>query len=171
MKISTEVRYGVYLGLTMCFYTIFMWLTKLDTTYLSIGRYLNVAIIIAPLSITFLAIWAKSKEIKLTLFNRISCGLVVNFIANLIYAPFLQFYHHIINPDWLKYVLELKEKELLAINASAEQIQAALENLRIMSSSEFNLITNSLIVGVIGFGIVFSMMTLPFFRRKTGEIA
>jgi hypothetical protein len=94
MNISTEIRFGVYLGLAFCLYTIFMWLTKLDTTYLSTGRYLNTAVIILPLTFTFLAIWAKSKEINLTLMRRIRCSLSTNLVAYLIHLPTQLFYHH-----------------------------------------------------------------------------
>lgn len=165
VKILTEIRYGIFLGIGFCFYSLFMWLTKLDTEFLSTGRYLDIAIIILPLIFTFLAIWAKSKEIKLTLFRRIQCGLTVNFIAYIIYTPFLLLYHNFINPNWLKYVLDLKEKELLAQNIEADQIAKQLETVRLMSS-DMNLITNGFIVGVIIFGFIFSLATLPFFRKK-----
>lgn len=168
MKTKTELKYGIILGLVMCFYTVLMWLTKLDSTYLSIGHYFDIAIIIIPLSITFLAIWAKSKETRLTLLKRISCGLAVNFIGYIIYTPFLLLYHRFINPDWLKYVLELKEKELLAQNVAPEKIKTTLETVQKMSSAP-NLAFNGFIAGVIVFGIVFSLLTLPFFRRSYRE--
>lgn len=170
MKIPTEVRYGVWLGLALCIYTTFMWVIKFDSTYLSTGKYLDTAVILLPITFTFLAIWAKSKETQVTFFKRIRYGLTTNFFGYIIHLPFLLFYHHFLNPDWLKYVLEFKEKELLAQNASAEQIQTALDNVRMMSS-DLNLITNGLIVGVIIFGIAFSSLTLPFIRRKTSEIS
>ena len=37
MKIDTEVKYGVFLGIAMCLDTIFLWLTGLDTKYLAAG--------------------------------------------------------------------------------------------------------------------------------------
>lgn len=170
MKISTEVRFGVRLGLALCVFTVFMWLARFDSIYLQTGEYFNRIFILLPLIFTFLSISAKSKETKLTILKRIQCSLIINFVAYLIHIPFLLFYHHVLNPDWLKYVLEFKEKELLAQNTSAEQINTALENVQRMSS-DLNLITNGLIVGVIVFGIFFSLLTLPFFRRKAVEIS
>ncbi len=67
MKITTDVKYGIYLGVAMCLYTIFMWLTELDTKYLATGKRLDISVIILPLSFTFLAIWKKSKRVN---FNR-----------------------------------------------------------------------------------------------------
>ena len=84
MRIQTEIKYGIYLGAAMCLYTVFMWLTKLDTTYLATGQYLDIAVIILPVTFTFLAIQAKSKETDLTIGKRILCGLIVNFISYLI---------------------------------------------------------------------------------------
>lgn len=167
MKIRTEIKFGIYLGLTLCLYTIFMWLTELDTTYLAVGRHLDTAVIILPLFFTFLAVWKKSQETQLTFLKRILAGLMVNFISFLIYSPFLIIYHHLINPDWLKYVLELREKELLAQNATPDTIKSALE-LTAKSGNDFSHLISGFIVGVIIFGIAFSLLTIPFIRTKVG---
>ena len=163
MKISTEVRFGVRLGLALCVFTVFMWLARFDSMYLQSGEYFNKIVILLPLIFTFLSISAKSKETKLTVLKRIQCGLITNFVAYLIHIPFLLFYHHFLNPDWLKFLLEFKEKQLFAQNALPEQIQTALENVKTMSS-DLNLITNGFVAGVVIFGLVFSLLTLPFFR-------
>lgn len=168
MKIATEVKYGVLLGVVMCVYTVFMWGTNLDSTYLSIGHYFDIAVIILPLSITFLAIWAKSKETGPTLLTRIVCGLVVNLVGYIIYTPFLLLYHRYINPRWMDYVLKLKENELIAQNSSPDHIRETLLNIQV-TSSDTNQIFSGLIVGVIVFGALFSLLTLPFFRKTSIE--
>jgi len=165
MKISTEIKFGIYLGLALCLYTIFMWLSGLDTTRLAIGQYLDMAVIILPLFFTFLAVCKKSRETELTFFKRILTGLTVNFISFLIYNPFLIIYHHFINPDWLRYVLELKEKELLAQNATPDIIRSALEQAA-KSGNDFNHLISGFVAGVLIFGVVFSLLTIPFFRTK-----
>ena len=166
MKMRTEVKYGIYLGIALCLYTIFMWLTKLDTTYLHIGHYFDIAVILLPLTFTFLAIRQKAREINLTFSKRILCGLIVNLLSFLIYTPFLTIYHHFINPDWLRYVLELKEKELAAQNVEPDKIKALL-NVIISASNDFNLMVSGFIVGVLIFGSVFSLLTIPIIRSKT----
>lgn len=165
MKIDTEIKYGACLGIAMCFYTVFMWLTGLDTKYLATGQYLDIAVIVLPICFTFLAILRKSKETELTILKRIRCGLIVNLTSFLIYTPFLIVYHHFINPDWLKYVLDLKEKELLAQNVVPEKITETLNKIA-SSSNDFNLIVAGFVAGVIIFGIVFSLLTIPFIRTK-----
>lgn len=168
MRINTEIKYGVYLGIAMCLYTIFMWLIGLDTKYLAAGQYLDIAVIILPLGFTFLAIWKKSKETELTFFKRIRCGLIVNLVSFLIYAPFLSIYHHFINPDWLKYVLALKEKEMTAQNIAPEKINETLKAIA-ASSNDFNFIVSGFIAGVIIFGLIFSLLTTPFIRSRAKQ--
>jgi hypothetical protein len=166
MNMRTEIKFGIYLGLALCLYTIFLWLTKLDTTYLATGQYLDIAVILLPIIFTFLAISQKSKKTNLTFFKRILTGVMVNFVAFLIYNPFLIIYHRFLNPDWLKYVLELKEKELLAQNVAPDKIKNTLE-LIANSSNDLSHIISGFIVGVIIFGIVFSLLTIPFIRSKS----
>ena len=165
MKINTEVRYGIYLGIAMCLYTVLMWLTGLDTKYLATGQYLDIAVVVLPLCLTFLAIRQRSKETDLTILKRIKCGLIVNFVSFLIYAPFLSIYHHFINQDWLKYVLALKEKELTAQAVAPETITETLNGIA-ASSNDFNFIISGLIAGVLIFGLVFSLLTIPFIRSR-----
>lgn len=164
MKINIELKYGIYLGIAMCLYTVFMWLTKLDTEYLSTGQYLDIAVILLPVTFTFLAVWKKSKTTELTVAKRIQCGLVVNFVSYLIYKPFLVIYHNFINPDWIKYVLELKEKELKAQNIASEQVNEALNRIS-SASNDFNFV--GVLIGVLIFGLIFSLLTIPFIKSKT----
>ncbi|NQX80544.1 MAG: hypothetical protein HRT66_00915, partial [Flavobacteriaceae bacterium] len=54
--IKTSLKYGIIMGLSFCLYTILMWLTKLDSTYLNIGQYLDMLIILLPILVIFKAI-------------------------------------------------------------------------------------------------------------------
>lgn len=170
MKMRTEVKYGIYLGIALCLYTILMWLTKLDTVYLHIGHYFDFAVILLPLTFTFLAIRQKAREINLTFPKIILCGLIVNFLSFLIHTPFLIVYHQFINPDWLRYVFELKEKELVAQNVEPDKIKAMLNGIA-STSNDFNLMVSGFIVGLLIFGIVFSLLTIPVIRSKTKSSA
>ena len=132
------------------------------------GQYLDIAVIALPLGLTFLAIRQKSKETILTFLKRIRCGLIVNLIAFLIHTPFLNVYHHFINPDWLKYVLELQEKEMMAQNTAPEKINETLNGI-VASSNDFNFIVSGFMAGVIIFGLVFSLLTIPFIRSRVKQ--
>jgi hypothetical protein len=143
-----------------------MWLSGLDTSYLHIGHYFDIVVILLPLTFTFLAIRQKASEINLTFPKRILCGLIVNLLSFLIYIPFLIVYHQFINPNWLRYVLELKEKELAAQNVEPDKIKAMLNGIA-SASNDFDLMVSGFIVGVLIFGVVFSLLTIPVIRSKT----
>jgi hypothetical protein len=161
MYLPAGIRYGIYFGLMMVFFTKMMWLTGLDTTHIAIGYYFETAEFIFPLIFVFAAIRAKSKQSKLTIINRIFTGLIVTFVSFLIHTPFLYIYHHFINPDWLKYKLEFNEQVLRSHNVPAEKIKEILESI-----NDYNMIFGGLIVGVFVMGIIFSLLTIPFIRSK-----
>ena len=97
------------MGLAFCLYTTLMWLTKLDTTYLSIGQYFDMAIILLPIAMIFWAIKQETNSYKVLIIQRIGIAVFVGAISYLIYDPYLFVYHHYINPDWFISVLDLKE--------------------------------------------------------------
>ena len=86
-----------------------MWLTKLDTTYLNIGQYFDMAIILLPISMIFWAIKQETNAYKVSIIQRIGIAIYVSAISYLIYNPYLYAYHHFINPEWYTAVLDLKE--------------------------------------------------------------
>ncbi|MBA4053228.1 MAG: hypothetical protein C0490_00805 [Marivirga sp.] len=68
MKISiyrTRFKYGAIMGIGFCLYTTLMRLTKLDTTYLWVGQYLDMTIILLPIIILFLAMREEPVQLEL----------------------------------------------------------------------------------------------------------
>ncbi len=51
-----NLKYGIIMGLGFCLYTTIMWLTKLDSTHLKVGKYFDILIILLPISIILIAI-------------------------------------------------------------------------------------------------------------------
>lgn len=79
--LKTNFKYGVIMGLSFCLYTIFMWLTKLDTTYLHIGQYFDMAIILLPITVIF---WTLKKVIivkQITIMQRIMIAVFVGLVS------------------------------------------------------------------------------------------
>jgi hypothetical protein len=159
------VRYGIIMGVTMCFYTIFMWISKLDTTYLRIGQFLDIIVTLVPVVFIVLAIRAVNSFSPLTIVHRISIGLAVSFVSFLIYTPFLYFYHHFFNPDWLQYVLDLKQQDLELKGVSSSQIKMQLDAIR-AASTDRNFVIAGFAIGVILMGSIISLLTIPFIRRR-----
>lgn len=130
--LKRAIKYGIIMGICFCIYTTFMWITKLDTKYLNIGEYFDIAIIILPIIIIFSAIKNERKFSEISIMKRVGIALVIGIISSLIYSPFLYLYHNYINPEWFNSVLSLAETKLIEINTEpqiiAEKIQIMKEN-------------------------------------------
>ncbi|HTY38506.1 MAG TPA: DUF4199 family protein [Bacteroidota bacterium] len=159
------VKYGAWMGGVMCLYTTIMWLTKLDSTYLSTGQYLDIIVTMVPIIFIFLCIRSANAATPLNAVGRIKIGIILSLVSWSIYTPFLLLYHHVINPDWLTPVLDLKERELIAQGVSVEQITAQLDSIR-SSGTDGSIVVMGLLVGVLAMGTILSLATLPFFRMK-----
>lgn len=161
---------GVIMGLAFCFYTVLMWLTKLDTTYLNIGQYFDMAIIILPILMILWAIKQENNKQKINLFKRILIAIFVGLISFIIYDPFLYIYHHFINPDWFSSVLSLKEAELIAAKTDTNLISEQLQNMKDTAVAQSGLFRPSAIIpSVIIVPTLIALLSLIFIRTKTIE--
>ncbi len=163
-------KQGVIMGLSFCFYTSFMWLTKLDTIYLNTGQYLDMAIIALPVFMILWAIKQENKKGKINVFERILIAIFVGLISFLIYDPFLYIYHHFINPDWFSSVLSLKETELIAARTDAIVVAEQLQKMKdsaVAQSGLFRL--SALIPSVIIIPTLAAFLSMIIFRAKTLE--
>ena len=160
-------KYGIIMGFCFCLYTLFMWLTKLDTKYLNIGEYLDIAIIILPIIIIFIAIKNEIKFSEVNIMRRIGIGLVVGIISYLIYSPFLYFYHNYINPEWFNSVLSLAETKLIEIKTEpqviAEKIQKMREN-NLTQKAMFRM--GAFIPSAVVIPILISLLSIIFIRKR-----
>ncbi len=144
-----------------------MWLTKLDTTYLSIGQYVDMAIILLPIVVIFWAIKQETNSYRVSVIQRIGIAIFVSAISYLIYNPFLYTYHHFINPDWYTAVLDLKEIELTAANTPQIEITETLETMRTSSVAQAGLFRlSSLIPSVVVVPTLVALLSLIFIRNK-----
>jgi len=169
MKISyfkLSFKQGIIMGLSFCTYTTIMWLTKLDTKYLRFGQYLDMAIIILPIIMIFLAIRKANNSHQITISQRIVIAISVAIISYLIYAPFLYMYHHYINPEWFTAVMNLKETELKMANVSQQEILATLEKMEYSSIAQSPFIRlSSLIPSTIIIPTLIALTSLIFIKK------
>lgn len=164
-------KQGIIIGLSFCLCTILMWLTKLDTTYLNIGQYFDIAIILLPVLMIF---WIIKKHIdwyKVTIIQRIVMAVFVGFIPYLIYDPFLYIYHHYINPDWYNAVLNLKETGLIAAHIPQNKITAILKEMKTSPLAQAGLFRlSTAIASVIILPVLIALISLIFIRNKIKNI-
>jgi hypothetical protein len=168
---QNTLKQGVILGLAFCFYTTLMWLTKLDTTYLSIGQYFDLIVILLPVLITFWAIKQENKKQKIYLFKRILIAIFIGLISFIIYDPFLYIYHNLINPDWYSSVLALKEVELIAANTDVGLISKQLDTMKATTINQSGFYSlGVLIPSVIIVPTLIALLSLIFIKSKSSGI-
>lgn len=160
-------KYGAIMGGIFCLYTTIMWLTKLDTTFLKYGRYIDSLIIILPISIIFKAIWKENKFYRVSIIKRFKIAILIGGVSYLIYHPFLYIYHTHINPEWFNSVINLKEVELKAENMTHDQINITLQKMKSLNVVQSQLLNlQSLISSVIIIPILIALLSLIFVRHK-----
>jgi Protein of unknown function (DUF4199) len=169
--LKSTYKYGILMGLSFCFYTTFMWLTKLDTNYLSMGQYLDTAIIVLPIAMIFLAINHENKMYAVTILQRIGIAIFIGLISFLMYDPFLYVYHHYINPTWFNAVLDLHENTLKASGIDAVEITKQLDMEKAHNAKQSGLFRlSSFIPSVVILPILIALLSLIFIRHKKESI-
>lgn len=160
------LKYGILMGLSLVAWTMIMFATSLDTTHISVGQYFDRLVLIVPVSFTCFAIWVDIRNLGrgYTIRRGLKTGLLVNALANLIYTPFLIVYHHLINPEWLSYVLTYEKARMLTENIDPILIGNRLEMIE-KSSTDANHIFGSIFFGVIVLGTVISFVATIILRK------
>ena len=166
-NLKSNLLAGVILGFAFCVYTTLMWLTKLDSTYLSFGQYLDMLIILLPISVIFYTIKTATKKNKILVIQRISIAVFISFISFIIYNPFLYIYHHFINPEWFDAVLNLKELELKVINTPINEIKLELSRMKNSSIAKADLFQfSSIIASVVIIPMLIALLSLIFIKNE-----
>ncbi|MBK9928909.1 MAG: DUF4199 domain-containing protein [Saprospiraceae bacterium] len=164
---KSTFKQGVIMGLSFCLYTTLMWVAKLDTTYLSFGQYLDMAIIILPIIMILWAINQERNSYTITVIQRIVIAIFVGAISYLIYDPFLFVYHHYINSEWFNSVLSLKEIELKAANESPERILEILQKMKESNATQSGLFRlSTLVPSVFIIPTLIALISIVFIRGK-----
>lgn len=164
--LKTTYKYGIIMGLGFCLYTTLMWLTKLDTNYLSIGQYFDMAIIALPIGVIFKAIYEENKSYPVTIMERIGIAIFVGFISFLIYDPFLYVYHNYINPTWFNAVLDLHESTLKAAGVDAVEITKQLDAEKAMNAKQTGVFKlGPFIASVLVLPTLIALISLFFIRK------
>ncbi|PJJ84183.1 DUF4199 family protein [Mucilaginibacter auburnensis] len=158
---------GLIMGIGFCLYTTLMWLTGLDSTYLYIGQYFDMLIVLLPVVMIVRAIKQEQVGGHITFLKRVVVALVVAAISFVIYEPFLYVYHHHINPEWYNAVLTLKETELKAANTPAPEIARTLQQMRTSGVAQADLFRLSAIIpSVIILPLLITLLSYAFVRNS-----
>ena len=161
----TSAKYGAYLGLFMCVFTLFMWLSELDTTYYHVGKNLDLLVSIVPAAMILYAIYKLKRNMNLSVTQRILIGITVGMVSVLISTPFIEIYHNFINPEWFNAVLRVQENKMVEAGVSLSDINARLEQLR-AGNTIYNAVLNAVVFGGIVFPAIISTISLIIIRNK-----
>ncbi|GAB3635250.1 hypothetical protein GCM10027422_08400 [Hymenobacter arcticus] len=163
--LRTLLTYGLLLGLLLGLYTTLMWLTRLDTTYLATGQYLDMAVGLLPVGFIAAAIHRQRRQSHLSGLRRVALGIGVMALAELLYRPYLYLYHTVINPSWFAAVLALKQTELLAAGRSAASIATELAHLQISHSQQTGMF-HGFWLSAMGLPVLVTLLTWPLLRNR-----
>ena len=170
--VALILKYGAIMGLAFCAYTLFMWLTELDTAYLRYGQYLDMVIIALPVTVIFLALNTARNQFRLKLLDRLAIAVGVGLVSYVIYHPFLYVYHEFINPDWYASVIALQRENLASTGASQEEIETtvtAMQARNAAGSGVFSLAP--FIASVLVVPGLIALLSLLFIRNRKDAIS
>jgi hypothetical protein len=142
-----------------------MWVTGLDTTYYEIGKKIELFVSMVPVAVILYAIYTLNQQMELTVKRRIIAGLTVGLVSILISSPFIEIYHHFMNPEWFDAVLRLQEESMLSSGASEGEIAARLEQMR-AGNTTLNSVMSAYISGGIIFPAIVSLVSIPFIKSN-----
>ena len=163
--LRTLLTYGLLLGLSLVVYTTLMWLTRLDTIHLSIGQYLDILVVLAPVGFIVAAIHRQQRQHHLSGLRRVALAVGVMVLAEMLYRPYLYLYHEVINPTWFDAVLTLKRMELTASGSSPATIAAALADMQAAHAAQAGMFHGFWLSALL-LPIVISLLSWPFLRNQ-----
>jgi len=166
--LRTLLIYGSLLGLLLGLYTTLMWLTRLDTTCLATGQYLDQAVVLLPVGCIVGAIHRQRRQGYLRGLRRVALGVGVMALAELLYRPYLYLYHTVINPTWFAAVLALKRTELIAAGRSAATITTELADLQASQAQQAGMF-HGFWLSALALPVLVTLLTWPLLRNRTME--
>jgi hypothetical protein len=164
--LRTLFTYGLLLGLLLGLYTTAMWLTRLDTTYLAYGQYLDMAVALVPVGFIVAAIHQQRRQGHLSGLRRVALAVGVMALAETLYRPYLYLYHTLINPSWFAAVLALKQAELTAAGRSATTIATELSRLQAGQAQQAGMFHGFWLSALV-LPALASLLTWPLLRNRS----
>lgn len=162
---NTEIKFGLILGFGICAYTLLAHLLGFYTTNIQTGKYADIAIMLLPMIVLFLAIREKRSRLgSLSLLQGIKTGLLVALISLPISTAGLWIYHHFINPNWLEFILTYEREMLTQSGIGAAEASAKLDAIR-AGNSDFAQIAGGL-VGTLILGLILSLIFSLILRKR-----
>ena len=168
-KFGIEITYGIFCGLAMSAWILIEFFLGFHTTSLEIGQYSGFFSFLVPVIFIFVALRKKQLQTngRLSINDGINVGFQIALFSSIIFAVFLYFYNHHINPDWIERMVEWQRKNLILNGASDDEIGRFTEQNRYRNSVIAQGIMNLVNSTGIGVGItVIEISAIKFFQKK-----
>ncbi len=160
-----ELKFGVFLGLGICVYTLIAHVLGFYTDNIQAGKYGDMVITLLPIVLIFLALKATlNRDGSLTFLKGVKIGLFVALVSFPISTAFLWIYHNFINPGWLDFILAFERRTMEKGGMSAAEISNRIDQIR-SGNSDFAQVVGGLI-GTVGLALLLSMIFSLVLRRK-----
>ncbi len=170
----SSMTYGLYLGIVMVIYSLLLFFLNVKP----IGFTLPILLSLVSLAIAFFGIFLSTKKVRnevlggeITFGQGILIGLVVIFVASVISAIYVYIQSTIIDPDYMKNILEAQKEWMYEFmsskGVSEEQIEKAIEGID-AKMNEMNPLKTAItsIVSSTIFGLIISLITSAILKKK-----
>jgi len=170
----SSMTYGLYLGIVMVIYSLLLFFLNVKP----IGFTLPILLSLVSLAIAFFGIFLSTKKVRnevlggeMTFGQGILIGLVVIFVASVISAIYVYIQSTIIDPDYMKNILEAQKEWMYEFmsskGVSEEQIEKAIEGID-AKMNEMNPLKTAItsIVSSTILGLIISLITSAILKKK-----
>ena len=144
------VRWGLVLGSVLVLWTLAVHALGWYTTNLAAGHVADRVVIVVPIVALALALRARAHSgvPPLRFRTALAVGAGVGLVSAAILTPFLLWYHHVVNPAWLDYLIAFERARMSAAGAAQSAIDIAINTLR-RSGADSSQVVNGLVGSLI----------------------
>jgi hypothetical protein len=164
-QMKPELRYGLIIGLGVSIWVLLEFLLGFHTKYMEIGQFSGYLSVIIPILALYYGLTEKYiHEPTITYWQTVKAGMTMVIIAAIIISLFMALYNTTIHPEWVEEGIAYEKQYLIEMNATAEEIAQAEEALKVMFSTEVQMIGS--FIGVVVQGFFLCLLISWLIRRK-----
>lgn len=159
------IRWGLILGVAVCLWTLALHVLGFYTVNPGAGQRADVLATALPVVAVVGAFRERLKRAaRISFGEAISIGFVLGLTSACITVPFLWFYHHYVNPQWLELLISWSRERLNATGASPAEMEQALSRLQASGTDRSQVISG--FVGSIVIAIVIAILATIVLRIR-----
>jgi hypothetical protein len=165
---KAELKYGIYLGLSICVWKLVEFTFGFHGEYYEIGKYTDFLPLLLLIAALFLGIKERRDESLngyIDYKQGVRTGFFISLVSSIISVTFIYFYYKVINPGYIDYIIAANETRLLAEGKSPDAVAAAV----VMVKNTFrasNVMLQHLLFNLLGGALISLIIALVLKREK-----